>query len=169
LKISYLCLSLFSVCGDIHGQFYDLVKLLEVGGSPATNSYLFLGDYVDRGNFSIECVLLLYAYKILYPTTFFMLRGNHECRHLTEYFTFKEECEPSFLPPSSPSRFYSSNFCVLGKHKYNSDIYDLLMDSFDALPIGGVLNDQFLCIHGGISPSIKTVSLRLFSLLPLLP
>jgi serine/threonine-protein phosphatase 2B catalytic subunit len=125
-----------TVCGDIHGQLYDLCKLFEICGDPDKTSFLFLGDYVDRGSYSLEVLLLLYTMKINHPETFSMIRGNHESKQMTQHFTFKSEC----------------------LIKYSIEVYHASLKSFCALPIAAIMNKQFFCVHGGISKDIKYLS-----------
>jgi Calcineurin-like phosphoesterase/RING-type zinc-finger len=125
--------------GDIHGQFYDLVNLLEEGGKPGPeNVYLFLGDYVDRGSFSCEVMLTLLKLKVAYPDRIWLLRGNHECRTVSGHFGFKEEC----------------------KIKYGVNVYYRFLLTFQTMPLAAVIStaygDIFAC-HGGLSPLWKTL------------
>lgn len=121
-----------TVVGDIHGQFYDLLGMFEMCGDPSETQYIFLGDYVDRGDRSIEVLILLYAMKISHPTHMWLLRGNHESRRMTSYFTFQKEC-----------------LC-----RYSEHLYKAATRSFRALPLCAVLNHQFFCVHAGISSSL---------------
>lgn len=125
-----------TIIGDIHGQFYDLLKILELAGNILTTKYLFLGDMVDRGLFSIEVLLMLFSLKINFPSSVFILRGNHECRQLTSYFNFRNEC----------------------LYKYDLETYEIIMDCFDKLPLACMVNNKFLALHGGLSPELKKIS-----------
>lgn len=122
------------VIGDIHGQFYDLVALLH-NFDLKSDILVFLGDYVDRGTFSTEVYFYLLLLKTHHPHNICLLRGNHESRKMTEYFTFREEC----------------------KHKYSLEIYEKCVESFSVLPLAAVILDKVYCSHGGISPGIQTL------------
>ncbi|KAK8815464.1 hypothetical protein WA158_003676 [Blastocystis sp. Blastoise] len=124
------------LCGDIHGQYYDLLRLFEYGGFPPEANYLFLGDYVDRGKQSIESICLLLAYKIRYPENFFILRGNHETDSINRIYGFYDEC----------------------KRRYNIKLWKTFSDVFNCLPIAALIDNRILCMHGGLSPALTDLS-----------
>eukprot|EP00976_Prorocentrum_cordatum_P020272 411828-Prorocentrum_minimum.AAC.1 len=123
------------ICGDIHGQYSDLLRLFEYGGFPPEANYLFLGDYVDRGKQSLETICLLLAYKIKYPENFFLLRGNHECASINRIYGFYDEC----------------------KRRYNIRLWKTFTDCFNCLPVSALVDEKILCMHGGLSPDLKSL------------
>ena len=120
------------ICGDIHGQYYDLLRIFEYAGYPPESNYLFLGDYVDRGRQNLETICLLLAYKIKYPENFFLLRGNHESDSINRIYGFYDEC----------------------KRRYNVKMWKKFTECFNCLPVAALIEDRVLCMHGGLSPDL---------------
>eukprot|EP00997_Jenningsia_sp_PLL12_P004461 NODE_1903_length_1039_cov_46.214141_g1547_i0.p1 GENE.NODE_1903_length_1039_cov_46.214141_g1547_i0~~NODE_1903_length_1039_cov_46.214141_g1547_i0.p1 ORF type:complete len:314 (+),score=94.04 NODE_1903_length_1039_cov_46.214141_g1547_i0:77-943(+) len=125
-----------TIVGDIHGQLYDLKELFAVGGSIPNTNYVFMGDYVDRGFYSVETFLVLLAIKVRHPASITLIRGNHESRQITQVYGFYDEC----------------------LRKYGSvNVWRYCTQAFDHLPLAAVVESKIFCVHAGLSPSINTV------------
>lgn len=127
-----------TVVGDIHGQFFDMLEIFKIGGYCPDTNYLFLGDYVDRGLFSVETISLLVCLKLRYPSRVHLIRGNHESRGVTQSYGFYTEC----------CRKYG-----------NASVWHHFTDMFDFLTLSVVINNDIFCVHGGLIPSPTLISL----------
>lgn len=123
----------FVVIGDLHGDISTLVSIFSQLGYPPNTQYIFLGDYVDRGLHSTEVILLLFALKVLYPTSIYLLRGNHEFSFINNQMGFSSECS----------------------NRFGSEYFDLISSVYPFIPICAILNDDIFCVHGGISQEAK--------------
>ncbi|CAI5451402.1 unnamed protein product [Caenorhabditis angaria] len=142
-----------TIVGDIHGQYRDLVRILyqttpevekrrsrgqDLGCS--MNRFVFLGDYVDRGPNSVECICLLFSLKIIYPSQYTLLRGNHETKSINYVYGLREE--------------------LMNKldNDEGLDVWNRFNDAFALMPLAALVGTQILCMHGGISPHLQSLN-----------
>lgn len=126
-----------TIVGDLHGNIIDFLKILKTHGAPPWTRYLFLGDLVDRGEFSVETITFIYLLKVKYPQDVFIIRGNHEVDAVCSKYGFKSEIIK----------------------KYNSEkLYQTFINTFNYTPMAALIDSRILCIHGGIGPSVKTMN-----------
>ncbi|KAK7305036.1 hypothetical protein VNO77_42935 [Canavalia gladiata] len=119
----------FTVCGDVHGQYYDLLNIFELNGLPSEeNPYLFNGDFVDRGSFSLEVILTLFAFKCMSPSAIYLARGNHESKSMNKIYGFEGEV----------------------RSKLNDTFVELFAEVFCSLPLAHVINEKIFVVHGGL-------------------
>ncbi|VDN06638.1 unnamed protein product [Thelazia callipaeda] len=134
-----------TICADTHGQFRDVRCILSTCGNPLLRTYLFLGDYVDRGSQAcisgIETVTMLLCFKIKYPTRVYMLRGNHEDANTTLTYGFFDECTSRF--PNDQGEL----------------LWHIFMMVFNMMPLAAIVSERILCMHGGLSPHLKDINM----------
>ncbi|KAJ1730872.1 Palmitoyl-protein thioesterase 1 [Coemansia biformis] len=124
--------TVLTVCGDVHGQYYDVLNIFKLNGFPSSKlMYLFNGDFVDRGSFSVEVIMLFLSLKLLYPDAFFLNRGNHESVGMNQLYGFEGEVR--------------AKYPVQGKR-----LFALFQETFEALPIGHLVQDKIFVVHGGL-------------------
>lgn len=136
LEIDITAGQTLNIVGDIHGQYFDLLRIFDYAGYPSENrNYLFIGDYVDRGKQSIEVITLLLGFKIKYPKQFNLLRGNHECQAINKTYGFYEEC----------------------KRRYTISLWRDFGYCFNYMPVCSLVEKRILCMHGGLSPDLHSL------------
>lgn len=142
----------FTICGDIHGQFYDLMNIFDINGLPSEkNPYLFNGDFVDRGSFSVECIFTLFGFKLLYPNHFFLSRGN------LQFIIPIIEIETNLILLIGNHESINMNqmygFTGEVTAKYNNTMANIFTQVFNWLPLCHCINQKILVMHGGLFSS----------------